>query len=78
MSDNAWNRWDPKDSRGTLKLFGPDQFDQHLIRDFGVPLLEGVVLEPLVESERYEFFFVGSAAPIVGATGSPHFPVAGL
>ena len=57
MSDNAWSRRGPKDKRGALKLFGADRFDQHLIRDFGLPLLEGLMLEPLVESERCEFLF---------------------
>ena len=51
---------------------------QYLIRDFGVPLLEGLMLEPLVASGRYEFLFVASALPIVGATGSPLSPVAVL
>jgi kynurenine formamidase len=51
---------------------------QYLIRDFGVPLLEGLMLEPLVASGRHEFLFVASALPIVGATGSPLSPVAVL
>ncbi|WP_349607924.1 cyclase family protein [Cupriavidus sp. DF5525] len=49
---------------------------QLLIRDFGVPLLEGLMLDPLVASGRHEFMFVASALPIVGATGSPLSPVA--
>lgn len=49
---------------------------QLLIRDFGVPLLEGLMLDPLVASERHEFMFVASALPIVGATGSPLSPIA--
>ena len=49
---------------------------QRLIRDFGVVLLEGLMLDPLVASERHEFMFVASALPIVGATGSPLSPVA--
>ncbi len=48
---------------------------QRLIRDFGVPLLEGLMLDPLVASGRHEFMFVASALPIVGATGSPLAPV---
>lgn len=51
---------------------------QMLIRDFGVPLLEGLMLDPLVASGRHEFLFVASALPIVGATGSPLSPVAVL
>ncbi|MDO8773461.1 MAG: cyclase family protein [Burkholderiaceae bacterium] len=51
---------------------------QLLIRDFGMPLLEGLMLDPLVASGRHEFLFVASALPIVGATGSPLSPVAVL
>ena len=49
---------------------------QRLIRDFGIALLEGLMLDPLVASGRHEFMFVASALPIVGATGSPLAPVA--
>ena len=48
---------------------------QLLIRDYGVPLLEGLMLDPLVACGRYEFLFMASALPIVGATGSPLAPV---
>lgn len=51
---------------------------QLLIRDFGMPLLEGLMLDPLVASGRHEFLFVASPLPIVGATGSPLSPVAVL
>ena len=51
---------------------------QLLIRDCGMPLLEGLMLDPLVASGRHEFLFVASALPIVGATGSPLAPVAVL
>ncbi len=51
---------------------------QLLIRDYGVPLLEGLMLDPLVASGRHEFLFVASPLPIVGATGSPLAPVAVL
>ena len=51
---------------------------QYLIRDYGVPLLEGLMLDPLVATGRHEFLFVASALPIVGATGSPLSPVAVL
>ena len=48
---------------------------QLLIRDFGVPLLEGLMLDPLVASGRHEFLFIASPLPIIGATGSPLAPV---
>ena len=51
---------------------------QMLIRDYGMPLLEGLMLDPLVATGRHEFLFVASALPIVGATGSPLSPVAVL
>ena len=51
---------------------------QRLIRDYGMPLLEGLMLDPLVASGRHEFLFIASALPIVGATGSPLAPVAVL
>lgn len=51
---------------------------QCLIRDFGIPLLEGLLLEPLVRTGRREFLFVAAALPIVGATGSPLTPLAVL
>jgi kynurenine formamidase len=49
-----------------------------LIRDVGMPLLEGLMLDPLVASGRHEFMFIASVLPIVGATGSPLAPVAVL
>jgi len=49
---------------------------QRLIRDCGIPLLEGLRLDQLVESGRHTFMFVASALPIAGATGSPLSPVA--
>jgi len=49
---------------------------QCVIRDFGIPLLEGLQLEPLVRTGRHEFLFVAAALPIVGATGSPLTPLA--
>lgn len=51
---------------------------QLLIRDHGVPLLEGVQLDGLVASGRFVFLFVAAALPIVGATGSPLSPLAVL
>lgn len=49
---------------------------QCVIRDFGIPLLEGLQLEPLVKTGRREFLFIAAALPIVGATGSPLTPLA--
>jgi kynurenine formamidase len=51
---------------------------QCVIRDFGIPLLEGLMLDPLVRTGRTEFLFVAAALPIVGATGSPLTPLAVL
>ena len=49
---------------------------QRLIRDFGIPLLEGLVLQPLATSGRAEFLFAASPLPVVGGTGSPLSPMA--
>lgn len=49
---------------------------QCVIRDFGIPLLEGLQLEALARTGRHEFLFVAAALPIVGATGSPLTPLA--
>jgi len=51
---------------------------QRLIRDYGGPLLEGLVLKPLAEAGATAFLFVATPLPIVGATGSPVAPVAVL
>jgi kynurenine formamidase len=51
---------------------------QRLIRDHGVPLLEGLVLRPLAEAGATEFLFMAAPLPIAGATGSPLSPVAVL
>ena len=51
---------------------------QRLIRDYGVPLLEGLVLAPLAEAGAKTFLFIAAALPIVGGTGSPLNPVAVL
>ena len=51
---------------------------QRLIRDYGIPLLEGLVLRELAEAAAKEFLFVATPLPIVGATGSPIAPVAVL
>jgi kynurenine formamidase len=51
---------------------------QRLIRDYGIPLLEGLELKPLAAHGRGTFLFVASALPVVGGTGSPLAPVAVL
>lgn len=51
---------------------------QRLIRDFGIPLLEGMVLKPLAEAGATQFLFMAAPLPIAGATGSPLSPVAVL
>lgn len=51
---------------------------QRLIRDYGIPLLEGLVLRELGEAGATEFLFAATPLPIVGATGSPVAPVAVL
>lgn len=48
---------------------------QRLIRDYGIPLLEGLVLKPLAETGRTSFLFTASPLPVVGGTGSPVTPV---
>lgn len=49
---------------------------QRLIRDFGIPLLEGVVLKDLALEEVGPFLFVAAPLPVMGGTGSPLTPVA--
>ena len=51
---------------------------QRLIRDYGIPLLEGLVLAPLAAKGVSTFLFMAAALPIVGGTGSPLNPVAVL
>ena len=51
---------------------------QLLIRDFGIPLLEGLVLEPLARAGATTFLFVAAPLPVKGGTGSPITPVAVL
>ena len=51
---------------------------QRLIRDFGIPLLEGLVLKPLAETGRTAFLFAASPLPVTGGTGSPISPIAVL
>jgi kynurenine formamidase len=49
---------------------------QRLIRDFGIPLLEGLVLKALAATGRHMFLFAASPLPVVGGTGSPISPMA--
>ncbi|TWG92808.1 kynurenine formamidase [Mesorhizobium sp. J18] len=49
---------------------------QRLMRDFGIPLLEGLVLAELAEARPGPFLFVTAPLRIVGATASPVNPVA--
>lgn len=51
---------------------------QRLLRDFGVPLLEGVVLAELAAAQQPEFLVCALPLPLVGATASPLHPVAVL
>ena len=48
---------------------------QRLIRDFGIPLLEGLLLHQLAATGRHEFLFAASPLPVVGGTGSPINPI---
>lgn len=49
-----------------------------LLRDRGVPLIEGLVLEELASAGPAEFLFVATPLPVAGGTGSPIAPVAVL
>jgi kynurenine formamidase len=49
---------------------------QCLLRDHGVPLLEGLVLSELASTGRTDFLFSCAALPLSGATGSPVHPYA--
>lgn len=49
---------------------------QRLIRDYGVPLMEGVMVKPLADAGATVFCFMAAPLPIVGGTGSPLAPVA--
>ncbi len=48
---------------------------QRLIRDFGIPLIEGLVLDQLAATGRSEFLFAASPLPVAGGTGSPISPM---
>jgi len=49
---------------------------QRLIRDFGIPLLEGLLLKQLADTGRHAFLFAASPLPVSGGTGSPISPMA--
>jgi kynurenine formamidase len=51
---------------------------QRLLRDHGVPLLEGMLLQSLAQAGANAFLFMAAALPLTGATGSPLTPVAVL
>jgi kynurenine formamidase len=48
---------------------------QRLIRDYGIPLLEGLVLGDLAATGRGAFMFAANPLPVVGGTGSPISPI---
>ena len=49
---------------------------QCLLREYGMPLIEGLALAPLADSGVSEFLFVAAPLPITGGTASPLAPVA--
>jgi kynurenine formamidase len=49
---------------------------QRLIRDYGMPLLEGLALAPLAAPGASEFLFMAAPLRIQGGTASPLTPVA--
>ena len=49
-----------------------------LLREHGVPLLEGVVLAELAATGRTTFLFLSAPLPLVGSTAGPVCPVAVL
>ncbi len=51
---------------------------KRLIRDYGIPLLEGLVLKELSEAATAAFLFVMLPLPVTGGTASPVNPVAVL
>lgn len=63
-----------------LPFLGEDVFPVHklLLRDYGVPLIEGVVLDELAGTGASEFMFVAAPLPVAGGTASPVCPLAVL
>ncbi|HLG88495.1 MAG TPA: cyclase family protein [Alphaproteobacteria bacterium] len=49
---------------------------QRLLRDYGVPLMEGLILTELAASGATQFMFTAAPLPVKGATGSPLTPLA--
>jgi kynurenine formamidase len=49
---------------------------QCLIREYGIALLEGLVLKALADAQATEFLFVAAPLPVAGGTGSPLAPAA--
>ena len=49
---------------------------QRLIRDFGIPLLEGLLVDGLAATRQSPFMFAESPLPVAGGTGSPISPMA--
>ena len=49
---------------------------QCLLREYGVPLIEGLALAALADAGASEFLFVATPLPIKGGTASPLAPVA--
>ena len=49
---------------------------QCLLREYGMPLIEGLALAPLADAGASEFLFVAAPLPIAGGTASPLAPVA--
>lgn len=49
---------------------------QLLIRDYGIPLLEGLVLDEFAAAAPSTFLLVAATLPVVGGTGSPVNPIA--
>lgn len=58
----------------------PGGFPVHelLLRDRGIPLIEGVVLDELSKRRAREFLFVATPLPLTGGTASPVAPIAVL
>lgn len=61
-----------------LEMQPAEHFPAHrvLLRDHGVPILEGLALDALAAAGRATFLLVVSPLPFVGATASPVNPVA--
>ena len=51
---------------------------QVLIRDHGIPLIEGLVLDTLAEADRHVFMLVSVPSPVVGGTAAQVCPIAVL